>query len=159
MKRLMTLPFFHAASAPATHTSPLRGGTLTYIMRRFDLELFLKNIEKYQITEMILVPPVVIAIIMSPANKKYSLKSVRAVTIGAAPLDKGSQQRLLELIGPDAKVTQVWGMTETSCVCTQFRWPEKDHTGSVGRLVANMEIKYVYILAFKDSFLIFLQAC
>lgn len=128
-------------------------------MRRFDLEIFLKNIEKYQITEMIAVPPVVIAIIMSPANKKYSLKSVRAIAIGAAPLDKGSQQRLLDLIGPEAKVTQVWGMTETSCVCTQFRWPEKDYTGSVGRLVANMEVKYVNILTFKVPLLMFLQAC
>lgn len=112
----MALPFFHAASAPSTHTSPLRSGRASYIMRRFELETFLKNIEKFEITDFIAVPPVVIAIIMSPLSKKYSLKSVRDVSMGAAPLDKASQARFLSLMEPGTRCTQVWGMTETSCV-------------------------------------------
>jgi 4-coumarate--CoA ligase len=139
----MALPFFHAASVPMTHTSPLRAAHITYVMRRFELESFLKSVEKYGITEMAMVPPIVIAVIMSPLSKQYSLKSTRTVACGAAPLDKDSQQRLMTLLDPDAKVTQVWGMTETSCICTSFVWPEKDDTGSVGRFVPNMEAKYV----------------
>ncbi|GAB1727393.1 hypothetical protein NU195Hw_g7834t1 [Hortaea werneckii] len=42
-----------------------------------------------------------------------------------------------------APFTQVWGMTETSCVCSMFNWDEYDETGSVGRMVANMDAKLV----------------
>lgn len=137
----MAIPFFHAASVPVTHTTTLRAGHVTYVMRRFELEPFLKYMEKYEISEVSSVPPIIIAIIMSPLNKRYSLKKVFQAQCGAAPLDKDSQQRFLSLLALDAKCTQVWGMTETSCVCTTFVWPEKDDTGSVGRLVPNMEAK------------------
>jgi non-ribosomal peptide synthetase component E (peptide arylation enzyme) len=63
-------------------------------MRRFDLENFLANIEKYQINEMGIVPPIVIAIIMSGLAKKYSMASVRYIGVGAAPLGKASQDRI-----------------------------------------------------------------
>jgi 4-coumarate--CoA ligase len=50
VRRLVPLPLFHAASAPVTHTTPLRNGDVTYIMRRFDTEMYLKFVELYQIT-------------------------------------------------------------------------------------------------------------
>lgn len=55
-----------------------------------------------------------------PLNKKYSLKSVKIGAIGAAPLDKQPQARLQKLIGEDVPLTQVWGMTETSCIATRY---------------------------------------
>lgn len=130
---------FHMSAAPVGHVAPLRSAQVTYVMRRFDLEPYLANIEKFKITDAGVVPPLVILIIMSPLAKKYSLKSIRVVLCGAAPLDAGSQARLRELIGSDATVTQVWGMTETSSISTMFRWPEDDTTGSIGRILPNME--------------------
>ena len=127
-----------------THTSPLRAAHVTYVMRRFELESYLKYTEKYEITDLATVPPIAVAIIMSPLSKKYSLKSVRYAACGAAPLDKDSQRRLMALLEPDAKVTQVYGLTEITCIGTHFEWPEKDDTGSIGRFVPNMEAKYVY---------------
>ena len=76
-------------------------------MRRFELEPYLANIEKHKINEGVLVPPIAIAIIMSGLTDKYSLASVRSVTIGAAPLGKASQDRLKELLPPGCIVTQV----------------------------------------------------
>ena len=102
---------FHAATAPYAFVTVLKRGHQTWVLRRFDLELLLKTYEKNQITELFVVPPIVIAIIMSPLSKKYSLKSVRAGICGAAPLEKGLQARLQALLG-DAKFAQVWGMTE-----------------------------------------------
>jgi 4-coumarate--CoA ligase len=75
-------------------------------MRRFDLEEYLTNIEKWQINLMGIVPPIAIAIIMSPLSKKYSLKSIKHVTCGAAPLGRESQQRLKDLLSKDAVVVQ-----------------------------------------------------
>jgi acyl-CoA synthetase (AMP-forming)/AMP-acid ligase II len=110
-------------------------------MRRFELESYLQNLEKLEISEVSLVPPLVMATIMSPLSKKYSLKKAIYATCGAAPLDKESQERFLRLMHPEARFTQVWGMTETTCVATSFPWDEQDISGSVGRLVPNMEAK------------------
>ena len=135
---------FHAAAAPAAHVSALRSGQISYVMRRFELEPFLQNAQKYAITDLIVVPPLVIVMIMSPLSKEYSLKSVKNVVIGAAPLSKESQQKLKDdLLSPGAVCTQVWGMTETSCIATQFYYPERDDTGSVGRPIPNLDVKLV----------------
>lgn len=42
--------------------------------------------------------------------------------IGAAPLDPGSQARLIPFLHPETTLTQVWGMTETSCTCCMTMW-------------------------------------
>lgn len=103
----MALPIFHAAAVPLTHTSILREGWKLWMMRRFDLELYVKTIQDNAITTMGIVPPIAIALIKSPITKKYSLKSVRNATVGAAPLTLGTQQRLRELLGPGCRVVQV----------------------------------------------------
>lgn len=113
-------------------------------MRRFDLEEWLSYIQKYKITEVGVVPPLAIAVIMSPATKKYSLQSIRAAAIGAAPLGPGPQKRLRDLLAKEPKpavCNQVWGMTETSCVATMFRYPEDDETGSIGRALPCVDLK------------------
>lgn len=112
-------------------------------MRRFDLEAFLTTIEKYNITDFTMVPPIVIAVLMSPFSQtRPFLKKARAAASGAAPLDKTVQARFQSLMADDAPFTQVWGMTETSCIATMFPYPEHDDTGSVGRLIPNLEAKY-----------------
>ena len=144
ISRVIAIPIFHAAAAPSTHVGALAGGDVVYMMRRFDLELFLQTTEKYHVTEMTMVPPIVLAVVMSPFTRtRPFLKSVRYAGCGAAPLDKDLQARLLQLMNDDASFTQVWGMTESSCIATMFPHTERDDTGSVGRLIPNLEIKYV----------------
>ena len=108
-RRLLCLPMFHAATFPLAHTTALKTGHAAYVMRRFELEKFLANVEKYQITDLLMVPPLVIATIMSDLTRKYSLKSVRAAYCGAAALGKGPQKKFQELMGDNAPFTQVWG--------------------------------------------------
>ncbi|KAJ5654696.1 hypothetical protein N7490_001699 [Penicillium lividum] len=143
--RIVAVPIFHASAAPVTHISTLKAGQVSYMMRRFDLEEYLVNVEKYNITDLAMVPPIVIAILMSPISMtKPFLKKVRAAACGAAPLDMAIQSRFRStLMGGDSPFTQVWGMTETSCVATMFPYPEHDDTGSVGRLIPNLEAKLI----------------
>lgn len=140
-RHISPLPLFHVATCPAVHVSPFRTGHPLWIMRRFELEPFLAGIEKHQVTNLGVVPPLVIAIINSPLSKKYSLKSIRTAQVGAAPLDAGSQRRMRQLMAPDATFTQVWGMTETTSAITLFYYPEADDTGSVGKIMANTDVK------------------
>lgn len=138
----MALPVFHAAAAPSTHFGTLKSGHITYVMRRFDLQAFLTTVEKYDITDIAAVPPIVLAILMSPFSRtRPFLKKLKTVSCGAAPLDKDAQERFRTLLADDAPVTQVWGMTETCCIATMFQYPEQDDTGSVGRLLPNVEAK------------------
>jgi 4-coumarate--CoA ligase len=153
-RSISPLPMFHVATVPAVHASPFRAGNPIWIMRRFELEPFLAGIEKHQVTNLGMVPPLVIAIINSPLSKKYSLKSVRTAAIGAAPLDAGSQRRLRALLAPDATCTQVWGMTETTSAITLFYYPEADDTGSIGQLMPNTDVKYVSARRYNDTSLL-----
>lgn len=140
--RLVALPMFHAASAPVAHTTPLRAGDKCYVLARFDLEKWFWAHEKYQVTDVAMVPPVTLLAINSPLKEKYSLKAAKAAQVGAAPLDKHPQARMQELLG-GKPMTQVWGMTETSCVATRFQYPSYDTTGSVGVPIANLDVKLV----------------
>ncbi|KAK3676144.1 hypothetical protein LTR78_003894 [Recurvomyces mirabilis] len=143
-KRLIALPMFHAASAPVAFTTPLRAGEPAYVLARFDLEKWFWAMQEYGITDVALVPPVAIMAINSPLREKYTLKSARTGGVGAAPLDAKAQARFQALMaGGDASLTQVWGMTETSCICTRFPYPDKDITGSVGRPLPNIDLKLV----------------
>jgi acyl-CoA synthetase (AMP-forming)/AMP-acid ligase II len=154
---------FHAAAAPSVHFSALKAGQVAYIMRRFDLEAFFASLEKYEITDLVVVPPMAIAMIMSPLNKKYSLKKLKLAVCGAAPLDKGPQAMLKALLSNETPLTQVWGMTEASCIATMFAYPEQDTTGGVGRLIPNLEAKYVLFPAsspklVQDKFMLTLKS-
>jgi 4-coumarate--CoA ligase len=151
-RSIAPLPMFHVATVPSVHASPFRAGHPVWIMRRFELEFFLAGIEKHKVTNLVMVPPLVIGIINSPLNKKYSLKSVRTAIVGAAPLDAGSQRRMRELFAPDATFTQVWGMTETTSTITHFYYPEADDTGSVGKLLPNTDVKYVFATRSSEFF-------
>lgn len=142
ISKVVALPIFHAAAAPSTHVSALAGGEVIYMMRRFELQSYLRAIEKYGATEMAAVPPIILAIVMSPFSRtRPFMKSIRNVMCGAAPLSKELQARLSQFLEPGVPFNQVWGMTETSCIATLFAYPEKDETGSVGRLIPNLEAK------------------
>jgi 4-coumarate--CoA ligase len=142
IRNLYPLPMFHVATVPAVHAGPFRSGNVAHIMRRFELEAFLTAIERYQITYLGIVPPLVISIIMSPFAQKYSLKSIKRVGCGAAPLDKYSGERFKALCAPDCTFTQVLGMTETTGLISLFYYPDEDDTGSVGNtFMPNTDVK------------------
>ena len=109
VRRLLTFPMFHAAAAPGSHTTTLKLGQMGIVMRRFDLNQFLANIQNHRITDLALAPPIVVATIMSPVSKKYDLSSLKFVQSGAAPLDKGPQKKFEALMCSDGAFTQVWG--------------------------------------------------
>ncbi len=142
IRNLYSLPMFHVATVPLVHAGPLRAGSTCYIMRRFELEAYLAAIERHKITMLGMVPPLVIAVLMSPLRHKYSLRSVRRVGCGAAPLDEDSGERLKELCAPDCTFTQVQGMTETTGAISLFYSPDEDDTGSVGNtFMPNTDVK------------------
>ena len=135
------MPMFHAAVVPVGHTTPFKAGHKTYVMRRFDLEVFLQSIQKFRITELPINPPVVLMALASRHLNEHDLTSVKSCRCGSAPLGKVHQREFEKHLAPDAAFNQVWGMTETSCVASRFWHPENDTTGSVGRFIPNLDVK------------------
>jgi len=130
IKLALAMPFFHVGIAPSVFMSVLKQGRETYVMRRFELEPFLRLHAKYQLTEFFGVPPMVLSIVMSgycdeKSNKykpEYSLRSVRNGTVGAAPCSPELQARFQSLMGKGATMAQVWGMTETTTMAAIVPW-------------------------------------
>lgn len=116
-------------------------------MKRFALPDYLTYTHKFQITSMMLVPPMVVAIIQAArqdeAFVRKCLSSVKAVIGGAAPLDPQTQAKLQTLLPEGAAFTQIWAMTETTCIACYLYYPENDDTGSVGRFMPNLDVKLV----------------
>lgn len=110
-------------------------------MRRFELESFLTAIDEHQITDVPIVPPMIISILKSSITKAFSLASIKYAWTGAAPIAKETQNEFQKLLSPGSTITQTWGMTEMSCLASMFHWPEGDATGSVGRLLPYIDAK------------------
>ncbi len=140
--RLNFLPMFHTFAAPLTHLAPLREGHQTYIMPRFSMSQFTGAVERFGITEVLLVPPLIVTFVTSEKPMNF-LKHVRFVWCGGAHLDATVVKKMYRLLAPDACIAQVYGMTEAGWIST-LKWPERDESGSVGRLLPNVEAKYAF---------------
>ncbi len=95
---------------------------------------------------MTVMPPIVHMVLASPATKKYDLSSLRDVIGGGAPLSKEDQRRFELLMRGKGVFNQAFGMTETIGCASKFWYPEDDKTGSIGRFLSNLDIKYETLL-------------
>lgn len=147
---LCFLPLYHAMAQMLMLGVAQYRRTPVYIMEKFDFETVLQNAEKYRISHLILVPPVIIMLAKRPETKKYDLSSVRFIGSGAAPLSREVSEEV-ENLWPKGviNVKQGWGMTE--CTCSLLGWtPNKYSTDhSVGWPNANAEAK---IMSLPDEF-------
>lgn len=118
---------------------PLRLGIKTYFLPRFGLDSFTEAVNKFDITETAIVPPILTALSrLSPADD--SLSSLRYVLCAGAPIATELQSQLYPCLHPDATIAQVWGATELGWV-SMFAPGEKDFSGSVGTLLPGIELK------------------
>src|SRR5229473_1776720 len=142
---MAVLPFFHIYGMVVIMMLGLAGGGTILVMPRFDMMEFLAAIQKYRVTILPLVPPVVLGMVKHPAVAQADLSSVRLVFSGAAPLGEEVARELsLKLKCP---VTQGYGMTEASPVThlsPTTNAPMKP--GSAGCVVPNTEVKIVDIV-------------
>lgn len=120
---------------------PLKTGSVCYVMPRYDQKGFLDAVEKYQITEVLLVPPMVLSLPLAPKCTSSSLASLRQVFCGGAAIPYHVQKGLYDVLHPDARINQIFGMTECGWVCG-FQYPEREETGSVGRPFEGFLVKY-----------------
>ncbi|GMF77812.1 unnamed protein product [Aspergillus oryzae] len=111
-------------------------------MERFDIEKWCAHVQNYRITFSYVVPPVVLLLSKHPIVDKYDLSSLRMMNSGAAPLTR----ELVEAVYARIKcgIKQGYGLSETSPTTHTQPWEEwRTSIGSVGKLLPNMEAKYM----------------
>jgi acyl-coenzyme A synthetase/AMP-(fatty) acid ligase len=140
--QLVCLPVFHAFAAQLSLLLPLRDGIPTYFMPRFKLPDFIDVVQKFQITDVAIVPPILTSLLHLDTTGIAAVSSLRYVLCAGAPIDALVQDKLYRVIHPEGVVAQVWGTTETGWV-TAFGSAERDSSGSVGRILPGVEVRIV----------------
>ncbi|EEP75710.1 hypothetical protein UREG_00557 [Uncinocarpus reesii 1704] len=138
------LPLFHITGLVKFMNCPIFFNDELVMLPQFNMELMLRTIVEYQISELTLVPPLVIRLVNDPIVANYDLSCVKRISCGAAPLSEQLTQ-LLQKKFPQSGFKQGYGMTE-SCSCITSHSPEYydyKYANTVGNIVASTAIKII----------------
>ena len=109
---------------------------------RFKLDEYLNAIHRFKVTDTVMSPPMVFAINRSSLPVQQMLQSIRYIACGGERLTPEPQQEFYKHLSLNAVFSQIWGMTEIGAV-TLFKYPEKDLSASVGRMLPGCGLKLV----------------
>nr|AGW47869.1 4-coumarate:coenzyme A ligase 4 [Phaseolus vulgaris] len=142
---LCVLPMFHVFGLMVISYSQLQRGSAVVSLKKFEFELVLKTIEKFSVTHLWVVPPIILALAKHGLVDKYDLSSLKHIGSGAAPLGKELMEECAKRF-PRATVAQGYGMTETcGIVSVENTRMGIRHSGSAGMLVAGVEAQIVSV--------------
>lgn len=114
------------------------------VVPKFDFNAFLSSLDKYTVTHLWIVPPVVVLISKHPASSRARYKHIRYCMAGAAPISAELAAQLNAMLPDDAAVGQGYGMTESSTVITMQPLAHlKGVSGSAGQLITNCVARVV----------------
>ncbi|OCF37159.1 AMP-binding protein [Kwoniella heveanensis CBS 569] len=140
---LAMLPFSHIYGLTVTLHQPLTVNGTVVILPKFEEASVLKAIERFKVTWALVVPPMLIALLHSPNVAKHDISTIRGFMSGAAPLSS-DLIHAFERKYPHIKVTQGYGLTETSPVSHVMTLEEsKGHDGHIGRVLPTYQARLV----------------
>jgi long-chain acyl-CoA synthetase len=145
---LFGAPMFHASGSWPCIALMGSGGT-GVLIQHFDPGLALKLIEKYRITESLLVPAMIQMLIEHPGFAGFDLSSFKTVLYGAAPITETLLDRAIAAF-PTTRFTQAYGMTELSPMCAvlhhEFLLGEERERGrhrAAGRAIYGVKLRLI----------------
>lgn len=103
---LCVLPMFHVFGLAVIMLSQLQRGSAIVSMSKFDFEMILRTVEKYGVTHLWVVPPIILALAKNSMVKNFNTSSLKQIGSGAAPLGKELMQECAKNF-PHAVVMQV----------------------------------------------------
>ncbi|KAF7829165.1 plastidal glycolate/glycerate translocator 1, chloroplastic [Senna tora] len=141
---LAVLPMFHIYGLSLFATGLLSLGSTVIVMRKFDVNEAIKVIDKYKITHVPAVPPMLTALIkMVKGINGSCLQSLIQVSCGAATLSRKTIEDFVHTL-PNVDFIQGYGLTESTAVGTRgFNTEKCRNYSSIGLLAPNMEAKVV----------------
>jgi long-chain acyl-CoA synthetase len=152
---LVAMPLFHIGGSGWALCAMSRGG-VSIIMRDVDPAVLLQLIASEGITEMFLVPAVLMVLLATPALPNTDLSSVRLIFYGASPISEDVLVKCMSAFG--CGFCQVYGMTETTGAITSLPFEDHDPDGprrgllrSAGKPFSSVEVRIVDIDTGQDA--------
>jgi long-chain acyl-CoA synthetase len=144
---LVAMPLFHIGGSGWALCAMSRGGR-SVILREVDPNVLLALVADERITEMFLVPAVLMVLLATPSITTTDLSSLRFIFYGASPIAEDVLVRCMKTFG--CAFVQVYGMTETTGAITALRAEDHDPDGprqgllrSAGQPHPSVEIRVV----------------
>ncbi len=123
---LHAAPMFHLANAAAMYLHLLAGNSHAFV-RAFSPDNAAEAIERFKVTETLLVPTMIQMLVDHPGTADRDLSSLKSITYGASPISEAVLDRAMARL-PTTQFVQAYGMTELSPCATILPWT--DHTGA-----------------------------
>jgi len=144
------LPFFHIYGLVIILNLGLLRGATIVTLPRFDMTTALRAIERWRVTRLPLVPPLVLRFARDPDVEAHRVASLRMAICGAAPLSPKVAAELTARLG--CPLRQGYGMTELSPGShMQPEEPRLIRPGSVGVLHPSTICRLVDPLTGQDA--------
>jgi len=135
------LPLYHAYGQTYAVLIATKQNIPIQIMNSFVFEDYLSLIQKHKITRLQTVPPIMVMLSKRPEVANFDLSSVKEMLCGAAPLGRELQHEVERKFG--IRVTQGWGLSETTCAVTGVPTECQPPQGSIGVLMPHSEVMLV----------------
>ncbi|XP_018574805.1 4-coumarate--CoA ligase 1-like [Anoplophora glabripennis] len=132
------LPLFHVFGLLLMYAYLWLGKRIIF-SRKFKPDTFLKSIEKYEISYLVTVPPLLLFLAKSPLVDNYDIRSIKHIFCGAAPLGKEVENIASQRF--KIPICQLYGMSE--CAAITITSPKYYKSGSVGKVVPGHEAKII----------------
>jgi len=152
---LVAMPLFHIGGSGWALCAMSRGGR-SVILRDVDPALLLSLIDTEGITEMFLVPAVLMVLLSTPSLAETDLSSLRLIFYGASPISEDVLVKCMAAF--ECGFCQVYGMTETTGAITALSFEDHDPGGprhgllrSAGRPHESVELRIVDPESGKDT--------
>jgi long-chain acyl-CoA synthetase len=129
---LVAMPLFHIGGTGWALCGMSRGGH-SIILRDLDPVEALRIIAEHGITEMFVVPAVLMFLLATPELATADVSSLRTVFYGASPIAEDVLVRSMAALGCD--FAQVYGLTETTGAITSLLPGDHDPDGPRSRLL------------------------
>lgn len=116
-----------------------------YMLPSFSMESMLAAVVEYQISELLLVPPILIRFVHDSIISQYDLSHIKRFSSGAALISAEVLQKL-EAKFPSTGFQQGYGMTESCSCITKHPANKKEYKYAQrgGTIVANTEVKIIH---------------
>jgi long-chain acyl-CoA synthetase len=136
---LAVLPPFHIYALTVNMLFGIAVGAELIMHARFDPKAALEDITNKKVSVFCGVPTMFAALIDHPDTPAHDLRSLKYCGSGGAPLPVQVKERYAAISG--CKISEGWGMTETSPTGTFTPVRGKDKAGSCGIPLPHIEIK------------------
>ena len=123
---LVAMPLFHIGGSGWALCAMSRGGR-SIILRDVDPNVLLELIAVERITEMFVVPAVLMLVLATPSLQEADLSSLRLIFYGASPISEDVLVKCMKAFG--CAFCQVYGMTETTGAITALSFEDHDPDG------------------------------